>query len=54
MERAADWLGLAFVVAIIYVIVRPGSKVGSAVESLGQLIIAMVRRATDLASPSNT
>jgi hypothetical protein len=47
--RWADWLGLVFVVAIVYVIVRPGSKVGEAVEGLGRLVISMVRKATDLA-----
>lgn len=50
MFRFADWLGLAFVVAIIYVIVRPRSKAGEAVEAVGQFMISMVRRATDLAS----
>lgn len=52
MWRFADWLGLAFVVAIIYVIVRPRSKVGEAVEALGSLMISLVRKATDLADPS--
>lgn len=50
MGRFADWLGLAFVVAILYLIVRPGSKVAEAVESFGDFMIAMVRRATDLTS----
>lgn len=52
MYRWADWFGLVFVVAIIYVIVRPRSKVGGAIEALGSLMISMVRRATDLADPS--
>lgn len=50
VNRWADWLGLAFVVAIVYVIVRPGSKVGQAVEAVGTLVVSMVRSATDLAS----
>lgn len=49
-SRFLDWLGLLFVVAIVYMMVRPGSKAGELVEALGSMLVAMVRKATDLAS----
>jgi hypothetical protein len=45
-----DWIGLLFVVAIIYVLVRPSSKAAELVESLGNMLVALVRRATDIAA----
>lgn len=50
MYRFGDWLGLAFVVAIIYVIVRPNSKAGETVTAFTSMLVSMIRRATDLAS----
>lgn len=46
---AADWLGLLFIVAIIYVLVRPRSKAAELVDAFGRMLVAMVRSATDLA-----
>lgn len=49
-DRIGQWLGLVFVVAIIYMIVRPQSTAAQAVSNLGKMAVAMVRRATDLAA----
>jgi hypothetical protein len=49
--RLADWLGLLFVVTVIYVLVRPQSKAAEAVDAVGDMLVALVRRATDLAAP---
>ncbi len=43
-----DWLGLLLVVAIIYVLVRPQSKAAELVDAVGGMLVAIVRRATDL------
>jgi hypothetical protein len=43
-----DWLGLLLLVAIVYVVVRPSSKAANFVSAVGNMVIAMVRRATDL------
>ena len=48
--RVLDWLGIAFVVAIVYVLVRPRSRAGELVEAFADFIAAMVRSATSLAS----
>lgn len=50
--RATLWdvLALAFVVAVVYVLVRPRSKAADLVEGVGNMMIALVRQATDLAS----
>lgn len=45
-----DVLALAFVAALIYVLVRPQSKAADMVEGFGNMLIALVRQATDLAS----
>jgi hypothetical protein len=44
-----DWIGLAMVVTIIYILVRPQSKAADAVEAIGNTMVSMVRRAVDLA-----
>jgi hypothetical protein len=44
--RIADWLGLVFVVAVIYLILRPSSKAAEAVEGFTDMIVSMVRAAT--------
>lgn len=46
--QISDWLGLLFVVAIVYVLVRPSSKAASFVDAVGNMVVGMVRRATDL------
>lgn len=51
MWRWTDVLGLMFAVALVYVLVRPGSKAGLLVEACANLIVSMIRSATDLASP---
>lgn len=52
VDRVWDWIGLLFGVAIVYVLVRPGSQAGKTVEGMGNLIAALVRRAVDLAAPT--
>jgi hypothetical protein len=47
--RAADWIGLAFVVALVYVLVRPGSKAGQFVDAFTSFLVALVKGATGLA-----
>lgn len=48
--RLMDWIGLLFLVAILYVLVRPRSKAGELVEAFGAMLTAIVSTATDLAS----
>jgi hypothetical protein len=50
MRGWADWLSLVFVVAIVYLLVRPGSKAAETVGAFTDMIVSMVRRATDLAA----
>lgn len=50
MRSVADWIALAFVVAMVYVLVRPGSKAAETVGAFTDMIVSMVRRATDLAA----
>ena len=45
-----DWLGLLAVVAIIFLLVRPGSKAAETVDAIGTLLVALVRSATDIAA----
>lgn len=47
---ASDWFGLLFVVAVVYVLVRPSSKAAELVDAVGSLMLALTRRATDLAT----
>jgi hypothetical protein len=47
--RLGEWLGLAFVVTAVFVLVRPQSKAAVLVDALGKFLVALVRRATDLA-----
>lgn len=47
--RFGDAFAVVFIVAIVYVLVRPRSKAGDLVEAVADLIIALVRGATDLA-----
>lgn len=48
--RIADWLALATVVAVVYVLVRPQSKAAELVDAIAGFVIALVRGAVDLAS----
>lgn len=50
MDGLGGWLGLLFVVAVVYVLVRPRSKAAELVTAFGGMLIAIVRRATDLAA----
>lgn len=45
----SDWLGLLFLVAVVYVLVRPASKAAELVDAVGSLMLALTRQATDLA-----
>src|SRR4029077_10974665 len=48
--RIFDWLSLVFVAAIVYVLVRPRSKAAELVDGVGNMLVSLVRQATDLAS----
>lgn len=45
-----DWLAVFFVLAIVYVLVRPRSQAAQLVQALGTLGTALVRRATDISN----
>jgi hypothetical protein len=49
-SNVADWVFVLFLVAIVYVLVRPRSKAAEAVDAIGQMMVALVRRAVDLAA----
>lgn len=44
-----DWIGLLFVVVVIYMLVRPRSPAAELVDSISAMVVAIVRRATDIA-----
>lgn len=46
MSGITDWLGVLFIVAVVYVLVRPRSAAGQLVEAVGAALAAMVRAAT--------
>jgi hypothetical protein len=55
MGRGAwDWLALAFVATLIYVLVRPKSHAVDLVVAMGDFIANLVSAATDLASDSSS
>lgn len=45
-----DWLGLVFIVALIFLLVRPGSKATETITAVGGMLVAIVRSATDIAN----
>lgn len=45
-----DWIGLLAIVAIIYLLVRPSSKAAETVDAVGNMLVSIVRQATDLAT----
>lgn len=49
MADLADWIGLLFIVAVVYILVRPSSKAAEMVDAAGRLLVALVRNATGLA-----
>jgi hypothetical protein len=48
--RFGEWFALLFVVAIIYVLVRPSSNAAQLVAAVGTFGRALLRNATDLAN----
>jgi hypothetical protein len=48
--KFGDWLAVFFVLAIVYVLVRPRSKAAQLVQAIGTLGTALVRRATDISN----
>lgn len=46
--RAGDWFAVLFLLAIVYVLVRPASQAAKLVDALGAAAVAVVRRATDI------
>lgn len=51
--RITDWLGLLLLVAVVYVLVRPGSKAAQLVDAVAQMLVAIVKRAVDVATPES-
>lgn len=49
-SRLADWFGLAFVIGILYILVRPRSQAAQFVDAVADLLIALVRSAGQLAA----
>ena len=49
IANIGDWIGILFVVAIVYVLVRPRSKAAETVQAVGDMLVSIVRRAVDLA-----
>jgi hypothetical protein len=49
MWLVVDWLALLVVVAVVYVLVRPGSKAAEAIDGYTSMIINIVKAATDIA-----
>lgn len=47
--RVGTWFGVAFLVAVVYVLVRPRSGAAQLVNAVGRAGVAIVRRATDIA-----
>lgn len=45
-----DWFALVFIVAVVYVLVRPQSKAAELVGAITDMVTAMVKSATDLAA----
>lgn len=46
--KVGQWFGLLFVLAIVYVLVRPRSGAAQLVSAFGTFGTAVVRRATDI------
>ena len=46
MDRIFDWLSLALIVAIIFLLVRPGSLGPRLVESAGGKVVDIVKAVT--------
>lgn len=48
--RTGDWFAAFFLLAIVYVLVRPRSQAAQLVSALGKFSVALVRRATDISN----
>lgn len=48
--KFGEVLGLLFLVAVVYVLVRPRSGAAQLMDAAGRFGVAVVRRATDLAN----
>lgn len=48
--RAWDWVAILFVIAVVYVLVRPRSNAAQFVAALGQFGRALIKTATDTAN----
>lgn len=49
MKRlAGDWIALVFLVAVVYVLVRPRSAAAAAVDMFAESMAAIVRNVTDM------
>lgn len=46
--KFGQFIGLLFVLAIVYVLVRPRSGAAQLVQAFGRAGVAIVRRATDI------
>lgn len=47
--KVGDWFALLFVVAVVYVLVRPSSNAAQLVSAVGKFIVSLVKTATDTA-----
>lgn len=45
---AADWVAVAFFLAIVYVLARPQSKASELVQLVSDALVAIVRTVTDM------
>jgi hypothetical protein len=43
---AGEWVAALFVVAVVYVLVRPNSQAAQLVDAFGRLLISLVQTAT--------
>ncbi len=46
--QLADWFAALFLVAVVYVLVRPRSAAADAVKGFSDAMVAIVKTATDL------
>lgn len=48
--KIGQWFGLLFLLAVVYVLVRPRSGAAQLVAGAGAAAVAIVRRATDMSN----
>jgi hypothetical protein len=48
--RPGDWFAVLFVVAVVYVLVRPKSNAAQFIAAIGAFLRALVKQVTDTAN----